>query len=150
MFRASNFDEEDSMVEANKAVIQRWYEEVWNQGRSEAIAEMLAEDCIVNGLADEKGETIQGFEGFKRFHEIFRSAFPDLTIRVEHLIAEGDYVVAHCVASGCHSGEGLGVAASKKPFEITGVSISRMKDGKIAEAWNNFDFLTLYKQIGLL
>lgn len=137
------------MLEANKAVVQRWYDEVWNQGRSEAIAEMFAEDGIVHGLADDKGEAISGFEGFKRFHEIFRRAFPDLNIRVEHLIAEGDYVVAHCSASGCHSGDGLGIA-SKKSFEISGISISRMEDGKIAEAWNNFDFLTLYRQIGLL
>lgn len=138
------------MIDANKAVIRRWYDEVWNQGRSEAISEMFAEDGVVHGLADDKGETIQGFEGFIKFHALFRNAFPDLKVRVEHLIAEGDYVVAHCSASGSHSGDGLGVPASKKSFEITGMSISRMKDGKIAEAWNNFDFLSLYRQIGLL
>jgi len=129
------------MVEANKAVIQRWYDEVWNNGRSEAITEMFAED--------DTGEAIEGFEGFQKFHQKFRNAFPDLTIRVEHLIAEGDYVVARCTASDSHSGEGLGRAASKKSFGITGISISRLKDGKIAATWNNFDFLTLSRQIGL-
>jgi len=50
--------------------------------------------------------------------------------------------------TGTHQGEMLGVSASNRPIEFTGITILRVKDGKIVEAWNNFDFQALSKQIG--
>jgi predicted ester cyclase len=69
---------------------------------------------------------------------------------VEDVIAEGDKVVARCTVRATHTGEGLGFTASLKPIEITGVSISRIENGKIVEGWNHFDFMTLFQQIGAL
>jgi predicted ester cyclase len=51
---------------------------------------------------------------------------------------------------GMHQGDDLGIAASNQPIEITGIAIVRIKDGKIVEGWNNFDFLKLYQQIGAI
>ena len=47
-----------------------------------------------------------------------------------------------------HEGEGLGFAATQRPMEITGIAIVR--EGKIAEAWNNFDFMSMFQQLGTL
>ena len=55
-----------------------------------------------------------------------------------------------CVVRGTHTGEGLGVPATHKPVEVTGLLISRIKGGKTAECWNSFDLLSLYRQIGAL
>ena len=54
------------MSEENKALIQRWFEEVWNQGNSKTIDELLAEDGVIHGLVDASGQPVRGLEGFPR------------------------------------------------------------------------------------
>jgi predicted ester cyclase len=93
---------------------------------------------------------LRGPEGFKPFFRRFRDAFPDIQIVIEDCIAEGDKATARCTVKAKHTGEGLGVAATNNPIEFTGICIVRVQDGKIAEAWNNFDFLSLNQQIGVL
>jgi steroid delta-isomerase-like uncharacterized protein len=131
-------------------LIHRWFEEVWNKGRTEAIDEMFAEDGIAHGLSDASGAPLRGPENFKAFHQQFRAALPDIEVIIEDTVAEGDKVAVRCTVRATHQGDGLGLAATNKPVEITGISIVRVKDGKIVEGWNNFDFMKLYQQIGLL
>lgn len=142
--------QEQKTLEANKALIRRWFEEVWNKGRVEAIADMFAADCVAHGLSDEAGKTMKGPDDFRPFHSLFRGAFPDIEVVVEDTIAEGDLVAARCSVRGSHTGDHLGVAASNAPVKFTGMAIVRIRDGKIVEAWNNFDFLAMNKQIGLM
>ena len=137
------------MSEANKALVRRWFEEVWNRGRSDAIDEMLASDGIVHGLSESVEDVLRGPEDFRPFHATFRGAFPDIEVDVEEMIAEGDLVAARCVVRGRHTGDNLGVPASNTAVNFTGMVIVRLKDSKIVEAWNNFDFLQMNKQIGL-
>ena len=138
------------MPETNKALIHRWFEEVWNKGRTEAIEEMFAEDGIVHGLSDDSSNPLRGPAGFADFHARFRGAFPDIVVTVEDTVCEGDKIAARCSVRGKHSGDSLGFAATNAPVEFTGIAIVRVRDGKIVEAWNNFDFMTLYKQLGTI
>jgi steroid delta-isomerase-like uncharacterized protein len=111
---------------------------------------MFAEDGIARGLSDESGNPLRGPADFKPFHEKFRGAFPDIIVTVEDMIAEGDKVAVRCSVRGKHMGDHLGIAASNAPVEFTGMTIVRIKDGKIVEAWNNFDFLRMNQQIGMI
>jgi steroid delta-isomerase-like uncharacterized protein len=138
------------MSEENKALVRRWFEEVWNQGNAAAIDELLAEDGVIHGLLDAGGNPVQGLPSFHEFHTQFRGAFPDMNVSVEDMIAEGDKVVARCSVRGKHTGEHLGFKATNAPVQFEGVAIVRIKDGKIAEAWNQFDFLEMNKQLGVL
>jgi len=138
------------MTVENKALTLRWFEEVWNKGRAEAIDEMFAQDGLAHGLSDESGQPLRGPAAFKEFHAKFREAFPDLVVTVEDTVAEGDKVAARCTVRGKHAGDSLGFAATQAPTEFTGISIVRVKDGKIVEGWNNFDFMTMYKQLGVI
>jgi steroid delta-isomerase-like uncharacterized protein len=138
------------MSEANKALVRRWFEEVWNKGRADAIAEMLAEDAIVHGLSEDASQPMRGPTGFLPFHSQFREAFPTVEVVVEDQIAEADMVATRCNVRGKHVGDSLGFAATQAPVEFTGVAITRIKDGKIVEAWNNFDFMKMYKQLGAI
>jgi steroid delta-isomerase-like uncharacterized protein len=142
--------QEQSTLNANRALVRRWFEEVWTRGRAEAIDEMFAADGIAHGLSDEAGNPLRGPAEFKPFHEIFRGAFPNIEVVVEDMIAEGDKVAARCSVRAKHTGDHLGVAASNAPVDFTGISIVRIKDGKIIEAWNNFDFMRMNKQIGAI
>ena len=142
--------QEQSTLNANKALVRRWFQEVWTKGRAEAIDEMFAADGIAHGLSDEAGNPMRGPADFKPFHEIFRGAFPNIEVLVEDMIAEGDKVAARCSVRAKHTGDHLGVAASNAPVDFTGMTIARLRDGKIIEAWNNFDFMRMNKQIGAI
>jgi steroid delta-isomerase-like uncharacterized protein len=138
------------MSEANKQLVRRWFEEVWNKGRADAIDEMFDENGIAHGLADDPANPIKGPTAFRPFHETFRQAFPNMVIDIEDLVAEGDRVAARCAVRAKHEGEFMGRAATQSPVEFTGITIVRIANGKIVEAWNNFDFMTMYKQVGHL
>lgn len=138
------------MSEENKALFRRWFEEVWNQGRAEAIEEMFAADGVAHGLADASGAELRGPAHFREFHKGFRDAFPDIRVTVEDVIAEGDKVAGRCSARATHRSASLGFAATDRAVEFGGMCIARVCDGKIAEAWNTFDFLTMYRQLGVL
>lgn len=141
---------QENTLEQNKALVQRWFDEVWNNGRAEAIEKMMAADAVVHGLSDDVSAPLIGPAGFKPFHETFRGAFPNIKVIVEDMIAEGDKVAARCSVRGKHTGDHLGVAASNAPVEFTGIVLVRVQDGKFVEAWNNFDFLKMNKQIGAI
>ena len=70
-------------------------------------------------------------------------------ITVEDALVDGDRIAVRCVVSGTHTGPGITAQPTGKSAEFTGVCIARVQGGKIAEAWNNFDFLSLYQQLGM-
>ncbi|HEX6719216.1 MAG TPA: ester cyclase [Pyrinomonadaceae bacterium] len=137
------------MSEENKQLVRRWFEEVWNKGRADAIDEMFDENGIAHGLSDDPVKPIKGPENFKPFHAMFREAFPNMKIVIEDMVAEGDKVTARCSVRGKHEGNFRGIAATQSPIDFTGMTIVRIAGGKIVEAWNNFDFTNLNKQVGL-
>ena len=136
------------MSDPKKNLLHQWFEEVWNKARIEAIDEMAAPDVIAHGLVDAQGNEITGREAFKGFWHQFRGVFPDVQIDVEDGLADGDKVMVRCTVRGTHSGSGIGVAPTGKKVAFTGLCIARVKDNQIVEAWNNFDFLSMYQQVG--
>jgi len=134
----------------NAALIRRWFEEVWNKGREEAIDELFGEEGVAHGLADEAGEPLRGPSGFKPFFRRFREAFPEMEVVVEDTVSEGDKVAARCTVRGRHRGDSLGFKATDSPVEFDGICIVRIRNGKIVEAWNNFDFMSMFQQLGAL
>ena len=133
------------MAEAD--FIHRWFEEVWNNKSEQAVDEMLAENGVGHGLG---GVEIVGPENFKTFHRAFVSAYPDLRVTVEDTVVEGDMIAARCRVTGSHDGHGIGLAPTNQPVDFTGMLIVRVKDGKIVEAWNEFNFMKMYEQVGAL
>ncbi|HEX8474367.1 MAG TPA: ester cyclase [Pyrinomonadaceae bacterium] len=132
-----------------REVLVRWFEEVWNQGREEAIDELFDENGIAHGLGDAQ-EGLRGPAGFRTVFHQFHNAFPGIHVTVEEAIVEGEMVAVRCRVHGTHNGDGLGFAATSRPVEFTGMSFARIRDGKIVEAWNNFDFQTMFQQLGAL
>jgi steroid delta-isomerase-like uncharacterized protein len=100
----------------NKTLVQRWFSEVWNEGRADAIDEMLADDAVVHGL----GADLHGPAEFKHFHSAYRNAYPDVTIHIDGLVAEGDLVAVRWSASGTHRGDRLGFPATGRRAQFTG------------------------------
>src|SRR5687768_1849985 len=120
------------------SLLHRWFEEVWNQKREDAIDDMMAEDVIVHGLSD---EAIVGRENFKPFFRSFSSAFPDIHVTVEDVVTQGEKMSCRCTVRGTHTGDGLGFPPTNQPVEFTGSGMCTLKDGKFQEVWNEFDFM---------
>ena len=134
------------MSTEHKALVRRWFDEVWCQGRAEVIDELLASDAVVHGL----GSDLRGPAGFKTFYSAYREAFPKITIQVEDIVAEGDMVAARWSGTGTHQGNGLGFAATGRQVRFDGMVFVRVERGKLVEGWNNFDQLGMLQQLGVI
>ena len=134
------------MSAENKALVARWFEEVWNKGRSDAIDEMFAADGVAHGL----GPDVCGPDGFKAFHATFRQAFPDVRVSVDEMVADGDTVAYRLTAAGTHRGDGLGFAATGLPARFMVMGTARIANGKIVEGWNVLDQLGMLTQLGVV
>lgn len=137
------------MSEANKALVRRWFEEVWNQGREETIDDLFASNGIGYGLGDTDVPT-RGPAEFKVFARNLRGALPDIHMKIEDSVAEGDKVTVRITVEGTHKGGHLGVAPTGRRVRIAGVVIVRIANGQIVEGWNSWDQLGLLRQIGAL
>jgi steroid delta-isomerase-like uncharacterized protein len=138
------------MAKKYPTLVHEWFEEVWNQRNAQTIDRLLAADAIVHGLTDGSGKEVRGPKAFREFHSRFIDAFPNIKVEVSDTISEADKIAARCSVRGRHEGDGLGIAATQKEIEFTGMCIARVKNGQIVEAWNNFDFLTMHTQLGSL
>jgi steroid delta-isomerase-like uncharacterized protein len=137
------------MAQAAETVLHRWFEEVWNQGLESSIDELMAEGALIHGIATPDGKPMRGAADFKPFYQQFRAAFPDMRITVEDMLVDGDKLAARCSVTATHTGPGVMPGPTNKAVSISGICIARVENGKIVEGWNNFDFLSLYQQLGM-
>lgn len=137
------------MAQVAETVLHRWFEEVWNQGRESSIDELMADGALIHGIATPDGKPMRGAADFKPFHKQFRAAFPDMRITVEDMLVDGDKLAARCSVTATHTGPGIMPGPTNKAVSIAGICIARVANGKIVEGWNNFDFLSLYQQLGM-
>ena len=141
-------EERSVSVEENKAVVRRWFEELFNAGNLEVADEIIAADHVNHDPT--LPDIPSGPEGQKQVVNLYRGAFTNAHISVEDQLAEGDRVVTRWTGSGTHQGEFMGVAPSGNQVTVTGISINRVSGGKIAESWTNYDALGMMQQIGAI
>lgn len=89
-------------------------------------------------------------EGWVGYLTMFVTAFPDAQITVDAELGEGNVVTSRWTLSGTHRGEFMGVPATGRQVAVTGIDISRVVDGKIAEHWAQFDGLGAMQQLGAI
>lgn len=120
----------------NAALARRWFEEVWNQRRTETARELIAPDAVCHS----EGGTLAGPDAFiDQVHTPFLAAFPDLRIDVEGTVSEGDQVVVRWRARGTHTGEGFGVHPTGKRVSFRGMTWIRYRNRTMVEGcdcWN--------------
>ena len=133
-------------VDEHKAIVHRYYEDVLNQGKMEALEELSTTKYVEHSPLPGQAN---GLAGLRQRVATLRSAFrPHFTI--DELIAEQDKVVVRWTNRGTHQGDFLGIPATGKSFTITGIDIHALRDGKMAEHWDVVDQLGLLQQLGLI
>ncbi|HEX8632680.1 MAG TPA: ester cyclase [Pyrinomonadaceae bacterium] len=139
-------------AEDNKAVVRRFYEELWNERNIEVADEIIAADCVTHqlgsGVAD--AGTPRPPELIKQHVAAWLAGFPDLHFTIEQVLAEADRVVTHSRMRGTHSGAWQGLAPTGRAVSLPMIVIQRIRGGKIAEDWVLVDSLGFYQQLGLV
>ncbi len=137
-------------TEENRANVRRSIEEGWNQGNVAVYDELCAPDFLYH---DPAVPHVRTREDFKQWVPAIRSAFPDLHITIEDMIAEGDQVVVRYMWRGTNTGDVTPtrrIPATGKQVTVTGISIARVASGKAVEVWNEADNLGLLQQLGVV
>lgn len=135
-------------AEENKALVRRVFEEAWNGGDLDVFDETSAPDYVLHDPS--VPEEVRGIEGVKAFASVFLRAFPDLRFAIEEQIVEEDKVLTRWSSGATHRGELMGIAPTGNRTGVSGMTLSRVSGGKLAEDWNNWDTLGLMRQLGVV
>jgi len=136
------------MSAANKNIVRRLYEEVWNERKVEVINEIISPSHALHA-PNISGSSI-GPEAYKRNVLLFLTGYPDLHWTIEDTIAENDKVVACWTISGTHKGDYMGIPATNKKVSVDGITIHHIADGRIMDSYSNWDVLGMMQQLGVV
>ena len=133
------------MSQQDNIKLQQQFGEAVNSGNLSALGDIVAPGAVDHDPAPDQGT---GPEGFIKFFTMLRSAFPDLKIAVEHMVADEENVAFAYTVTGTHSGDFLGVPATGRQIKARGMQITRFENGKQVERWGSSDELGILQQIG--
>jgi len=139
---------EQPMSENNKVIVRRLLEELWNKGNLSLADELFAPNYEHHDASTP--DFGRGPESEKKRATLYRTAFPDVRLTIEDIIAEGETVMTRWSCRGTHKGDLRGIAPTGKQINISGVTIARLANGKFAEGWVNWDALGLMQQLGVV
>jgi steroid delta-isomerase-like uncharacterized protein len=132
--------------EVNKAISRRDYEEAMNLGKLEVYDEIVSPEVVLHTTSGD----FMGLEGFKAVASMYLAAFPNLHFNIDDMVAEGDMVGIRWSNTGTHQGELMGIPATGASIVGAGISIHRISNGKIQEAWLFADDLGILQQLGAM
>ena len=129
----------------NKAIVRRFYEEVWNKRRLEVVDELISPSHALNDPIVSGSQT--GPELYKQRVGELTNSFPDLRFTIEDMIAEKGKVVASWTFSGTHKGEFMDIPASGRKVSVEGITIHHITNGKILDSYARWDALGLIRKL---
>ena len=129
-------------LEENKAIVRKWIE-AYNKRNLDVFDEFIASDYVDHTNKVDR-------DGLKQLFTMGFTGFPDWHETIEDIIAEGDKVWIRLSYTGTHTGEFMGLPPTGKKITSKGVDIYRIVNGKLAEYWNVFDKVDMFKQIGAI
>ena len=131
--------------EENLAALGKFAEAV-NKGNFDLFREAVAPDCLDHDPAPGQGP---GPEGYRKFFSAMRTAFPDMIVAPETMVADDDSLAFAYTMTGTHQGVLMGIAPTGKKINIRGMQISKFRDGKMVERWGSSDQLGMLQQLGV-
>lgn len=139
-------------VEQNKAIVLRFYDQLWNERDLNVADEIFAAECVTNQLQSgvETLAVNRNPEAVKQHVSEWLAGFPDLQFTVEQMLTSDDCVMTQSVMRGTHRGIWFGIAPTGKQVSVRLSVIHRIKDGKIIEDWVMVEALGFLQQLGLV
>lgn len=127
-------------------LVQEFIRQVWNEGDVSRLSEFVTEDYRSHDPVDP--EPVRGPAALADLVAGYRRAFPDLVNTIEDQLVDGDRVATRWTSVGTHLGPALGLQATGRTRHVSGIVLSHMKDGRIAEEWHSWDTVGLLRQLG--
>ena len=134
--------DKEMALEENKGLVNR-FAKAWEKGDMDEMDRIIADDFVFHGAPP---GVKPDREGYKEFVGKHLAAFPDFSVTIEDILAEGDRVAHRVTWTGTHKGEYMGIAPTGKPVTVTVVSIVRIEDGRIAAQWAQADVLAVMRR----
>lgn len=129
----------------------KMYKTVWDDIINKREIDKINETNFDNGITlITSPENIVGIQDFKDYYQNYLTGFSDVTFTLVDVFGQGDKIVKHWNFKGSHTGEFFGIPASGKKVDIDGVTLVKMKDGKIVQEQDFLDNLSFYQQLGLI
>jgi steroid delta-isomerase-like uncharacterized protein len=129
----------------NRAIAARVLLERMGQGRFEIDGEIYGPGFVAHGFG--RDFTLAEDQASGR---ALRAAFPDLAVRVDRSVAEGEMVAVHWSATGTNTAAGTMFPGNGRRVTIDGMSFFRFANGRIVEEWSTYDNLAVLRQLGLM
>ena len=129
--------------EEHKAIVRRFFDDVWNGQKLEVVDDVFAATVLLNGQPVPR-------EAIKQLVAARRVAFPDIQVVVEDQVAEGDKVSTRRTWQATHRGPYRGITGTGRRVKWTQISIVRLAEGRIVEDWPVSDELSILQQLGHL
>lgn len=138
--------EESMSLEENRALVRRFYADVVSGGDLSVLETLIAPDyCDHNaGPQSRRGPAV-----VQAHVAALRTTFPDFTLDIEDMVAEGDRVVTRVSGRGTHLGRWMGITPTSRVVHVRGINIDRIAGGQIAEHWGEADTVGMLVQMGL-
>jgi predicted ester cyclase len=133
------------MIEQNRALALRWFEEVWNKGNLAAIDELFLPEGLCYGFPDPLGSVTR--EQYDASARAFHATFSDIHVTVDGTICERDEVSTRWTATMKHTGSGLGFPPTGKLATLAGQTVMQIRDGRILYAWSAHDLTKLMNDL---
>jgi steroid delta-isomerase-like uncharacterized protein len=118
--------------------------EAINTGDLDLLGKYVADDYI------EHSDGYQGVEPFRQQISAFRAAFPDLHVRIDDLLVDGDRLASRTTVAGTHAGDLMGMPATGKSISVEAVDIGRVENGRAKERWGGLNMYSLLTQLGVI
>ena len=135
-------------TEDNKTLMRRFFEEVYTKKNLAAIDAFIAPNHIDHAVS--AADSPVGPEGSRQLIGMMLTAFPDMHVTVEDMIAEGNKVVVRFTERGTQQGAFGSIPPTGKQVAVSTIDIVRIEGGKIAEEWGIDDMLGMLQQLGLV
>jgi steroid delta-isomerase-like uncharacterized protein len=131
-------------VAAARALVERFYNEVWNQADEHAAREILHRNFVFRGSL---GPDLRGSDGFTDYLRAVHAALAGFTCTIEELIETQDSAAAKMLFRGTHRAPFFGVEATGRDIVWNGAAFFKIKDGLIAELWVLGDIDAVKRQL---
>jgi steroid delta-isomerase-like uncharacterized protein len=142
---AGALDKNQGAANNNTALVERFFEEVWNKGNLDLVDELFTPDFEEHNAPP---GAMRGHKGYKASVNMFRSAFPDIKFSLDQVLAEDHRVALRLTGRGTHKGNFMGIPPSGKQVTFSGMTFIHIKDGKFSDRWGISDMPGLLMQLG--
>ena len=131
-------------AENNKKLVERLFSEVIAGKNPGSMEQLISPKFAHHGVPNEK----PGVEGFRDTLVAFQSAFPDLEVHAQQIVAEENGVATRGYMTGTNKGSFMGMPATNKQVRFDYMDWWQFEDGQAVENWVQMDMPAMMSQLG--